>query len=682
MMEVQHTEKTEAASGKGEHHERSPHDVLRSETMDTDRIDVDVNMQHWENNVVNVKTPVPVEILDEEYKAFVDGLNDADEVKDAEEVKVMNEADKEDEDKDFNEEADEYECQEWINQYSRYVPPIPKYLIIKNTGRRRFSDENVMRRTAWLGKFLHIRDRNKLPEMRTIEIAKEGNKDEREKVIAIVSETQEQSRRLLGTQKIGPCRVRVISDERKNTVSGVLVDFDKYFKNMSNEDMEIMLASEGVSKVKKLGNESSMTYKIIFNMLRRPERVKVFGDRRSFPIRAYIPPPLRCYRCQKYDHAKTSCRLPPEQSVCQRCGGNHQSKVYRDKILIHECSQPLKCYHCKEAHETGFYKCASQISQVDVNKLMVNENISRFEAKSRVFSQFARSDAKVITTAIRLEESKKELEESRKREAEGKDEIAAMNKKLEAFMTEIRSTVSSSPADNQEGNIEVMVKQAVESATKKIQEESNQKFEKFQKQLQEKTNINKKNTATIASLTAKNRSLEDDAKKLRDQLAKANAANLELKKKQAVPKTVVPRTVVPKQIDPNKTGVKIQSNKPETITNKPGVKILNNKPETSTGESKRKQDQIEERLSKVATGEDRKPMSSTQPTKDPRSTSKERSNSFHNSQPVTKPPLTPHIKKCVCSVMLPLCNGIVKESRLNLTQETPFSLSRTVVPRS
>ena len=132
-------------------------------------------------------------------------------------------------------------------------------------------------------------------------------------------------------------------------------------------------------------------------------------------------------------------------------------------------------------------------------------------------------------------------------------------------MTEVRNSVTSSPASNQEANIEVMVKQAVESATKKIQEASDKKFEKIQKQLLEQTSINKKNYDTIASLTSKNSTLEDEVKKLREQLAKAQATNAELKKNQTVPKPIIRKPtepIVPKQIDPNKTGVKrlVQSN--------------------------------------------------------------------------------------------------------------------------
>ena len=196
-MQAQNKETAELALGKGVYDERSPRDPRWQETMETDPIDM--NMHHWNNDYSNKEVQ-----LQEEY---VDTINK--EKNKADQVKI-----KADEDDKFDEELDEYEYQQSINQYGRYVPPIPKYLIVKNTGRRRFSDENVMRRTAWLGKLLNIRDRNKLPEMRKIEITREDNKDEKEQVISIVAETQEQSRILLETENIGPCRVKVKSETK------------------------------------------------------------------------------------------------------------------------------------------------------------------------------------------------------------------------------------------------------------------------------------------------------------------------------------------------------------------------------------------------------------------------------------------------------------------------------------
>ena len=146
-MQAQNKETAELALGKGVYHERSPRDPRWQETiMETDPIDM--NMHHWNNDYSNKEVQ-----LQEEY---VDTINKEKNKADEEKIKADKEKIIADEDDKFNEKLDEYECQQWINQYGRYVPPIPKYLIVKNTGRRRFSDENVMRRTAWLGKLLNI----------------------------------------------------------------------------------------------------------------------------------------------------------------------------------------------------------------------------------------------------------------------------------------------------------------------------------------------------------------------------------------------------------------------------------------------------------------------------------------------------------------------------------------------
>ena len=278
---------------------------------------------------------------------------------------------------------------------------------------------------------------------------------------------------------------------------------------MSTDEMQALLASEGVLKVKKLGKEKSKSYKLLFDMLRTPRRVKLFGESRSFLIREYIPPPLRCYKCQKYDHASSTCRLHKNNFVCQRCGGNHQNKIYREGQCISECQLPMKCIHCLQGHEAGSINCPTQISYVEINKLMVYENISRYEAKSRVFSQYARSDAKVITTSIRLEESRKEVEEARKREAESKLELTAMHKKLEQIMTKVDKD---SPVSGQrEETLDERIQKAVNAAVLQLTEETDAKVERLMKQM---TKLN----STIDSLNEKNKSLEEENKKLRKQL--------------------------------------------------------------------------------------------------------------------------------------------------------------------
>lgn len=50
-----------------------------------------------------------------------------------------------------------------------------------------------------------------------------------------------------------------------------------------------------------------------------PGRVKVGCMR--FPVRPYVPPPLRCYKCQRYGHVAAVCK---GKQRCPKCGGEHR----------------------------------------------------------------------------------------------------------------------------------------------------------------------------------------------------------------------------------------------------------------------------------------------------------------------------------------------------------------------
>lgn len=509
-MNTQPKEITEAASGKGDRHGTPLHAGVSEEATDmndrprTNSLNT-VDEHHFQN----------------QYHQMMSQL------------KVPEDPDSSHEDVEFfDEEEDLKQCNEWINMYGKFTPPVPKYLIVKDAGRRQFSGENVLKRTAWVGRLLNIRDTKKVPEMRRLEI--QNANGEKVKVIAITADSQEQAKFLLRVKRIGPCKVAVDRDERKNTINGVLFDYDRYFSEMSNEEMEQILASEGVIKVQKIGMEASRSYKLLFNMLSLPDRVKTLADSRSFPIRDYIPPPLRCYRCQKYDHANSSCRQ--KNYTCQRCGGVHQNKVYAKErtsegklILVTECKADKFCIHCKQDHEAGSVDCPQQVAHVEVNKLMVLQKISRFEAKSRVFSQSARSDAKVITNAIRLQESEQELEKKKKEDEERKVEIQSLNNKLDRFMAKVEDVwPNHNRVDVPERALEVKIQKAVEAAVLVMKEENDKKFQQLQSQLT-------KQTKTITDLTKKNHSLEEDNKKLREQLIqKDKALSDEMKKSRII----------------------------------------------------------------------------------------------------------------------------------------------------
>ena len=430
----------------------------------------------------------------------------------------------------FDDQEDRQLCNKWLNKYGTYIPPTPKFLLIKNQGRTLFSEENVLRRTAWIGRLLNISDKSLLPEMRKIEYINENK--EKIQAIAVKTETAEQATTLLKVTKIGSCKVSVEKDYKKNTISGVLFDPDNYLQKqkMTEEEMKQLLASEGVLSINKIGKETSRSYKVVFDKLEIPDRVKIFGERRSFPISNYIPNPLRCFKCQYYDHSKSKCRATTY--TCQRCGGSHQNKIFSssspsEKKLEWECKETPQCIHCKQEHEAGDASCIRQKEQKEINKLMVNQKISRYEAKTRVIGNQAISHTRAIITAQKLEQ--KEVEA-----AQSKGVIDAIHKKLEQITSQLEKTMPEQitpqlektmpdkTPENLPGNLNEMILQAVETSTKKLQEDFEQKLKLVQTDLTKQTEAMNQLLQENTRLKAETKSLKRETSTLRSQLKAAN----------------------------------------------------------------------------------------------------------------------------------------------------------------
>ena len=438
----------------------------------------------------------------------IHGENNTD-VSDEERDRIAKEQEEEKEAENRAREQREYdECKTWYrNCGNRYVAPTPQHLVIKDDGSRKYSDENVMKRTSWLGMALGMRSRTDLPEMRRIVIR--GTP-----CITVTAVDPAVARKMLALVDIGPCKVKVIKDPIRNSVSGVLMDFDDFFRNFSEENIEEMLKEEGVTRVQRLGKDESKLYKLAFDSLICPESVKIYEEHRFFRIREYIPPPLRCFNCQKYEHASRSCRN--KKTVCQRCGEEgHQNKTLIQGNLVQTCRNERRCLHCGQGHEAGYWKCPLHVNFQKVNELMTLQKISRQEAKARVFpgsGRQTRSDVEVVDASV-------QLEASRKREQENKAEIGALSAKVDKILEGLQRNMVASVGEE---SLEEKIQSAVDRATRTMKEDNERQFKEVKGQLAEQKKI-------VTSLTKTNKKLEDEAKELKLQLAAANADKERLK---------------------------------------------------------------------------------------------------------------------------------------------------------
>ena len=68
-----------------------------------------------------------------------------------------------------------------------------------------------------------------------------------------------------------------------------------------------------------------------------------------FRAEEWIPAPIQCFKCQRFNHKAAVCRGSPR---CVTCGGSHA----HDR----NCSLPTKCANCNGDHKASFHSCPSR----------------------------------------------------------------------------------------------------------------------------------------------------------------------------------------------------------------------------------------------------------------------------------------------------------------------------------
>ena len=190
-------------------------------------------------------------------------------------------------------------------------------------------------------------------------------------------------------ERIGRCKVKITKDPFKNSTKGVVSDADEFFESTADVILKNLLDSKGVIDYRRLGKSNS--YVLTFDHLTCPSELKFPQFGRRFKVREFVPAPIRCYHCQKYDHLLKNCRSRKEPStppICARCGEEgHSDKTFIQGNLVRECTKEPNCHHCKGSHVAGNKNCPTQQEHKKVCELMVYHKITKQEAKKRVFGE-------------------------------------------------------------------------------------------------------------------------------------------------------------------------------------------------------------------------------------------------------------------------------------------------------
>lgn len=156
----------------------------------------------------------------------------------------------------------------------------------------------------------------------------------------------------------------------RGVISGVPID-------LSIEDLKKEIKGGKVTVEKRLSTRYQGNVVDSLSVLLQfegaiPDKVKI--GFLSYPVREYIPRPLRCFKCQRFGHIAGQCRAKPR---CAKCAGEHEYGKC-------EVEAKVKCCNCGGEHSAAYQGCEAQIKEKEVQKYKVQNKVTYAEAIKQV----------------------------------------------------------------------------------------------------------------------------------------------------------------------------------------------------------------------------------------------------------------------------------------------------------
>lgn len=141
-----------------------------------------------------------------------------------------------------------------------------------------------------------------------------------------------------------------LEDLKKNIKGGTVVEVKRLKMNKNGEKVD------------------STSVLLEFQEEKLPPRVMI--GFMSFSVREFIPPPVRCYKCQRYGHIAKVCK---GKQRCGKCAGNHEYGQCGDNVV-------RKCCNCGGDHTAAYGGCPIRKKAVEVQQVRVEHNLTYAEA--------------------------------------------------------------------------------------------------------------------------------------------------------------------------------------------------------------------------------------------------------------------------------------------------------------
>lgn len=195
-----------------------------------------------------------------------------------------------------------------------------------------------------------------------------------DKVIIFCADKKQQEK-ALALRKLGKLEVECSVPGTRNEVRGVIAGVPF---SMTEEMLKSCVQGGKVVKATRFSTmregkkEPTRTVLLYFSDELLPERVLLGYV--SYPVRPFVPAPLRCFKCQRLGHVASVCK---GERRCCRCGENHE---------YGQCGEGVepKCCNCGGAHSAAFRGCAVQQQAQEIQRYKVVNQVSYAEAVKEV----------------------------------------------------------------------------------------------------------------------------------------------------------------------------------------------------------------------------------------------------------------------------------------------------------
>lgn len=178
-------------------------------------------------------------------------------------------------------------------------------------------------------------------EVYTVKTLRDGN-------LLIVCKDRDQQQGLIMCNTLLGKAVKPQIWEERGRAMGVIYGVST---DVTEEEIKVNIRGVCVNNVKRLPytrdgvKRPSMSVMLALDEDKLPERIRIGYV--SYVVRPYIPPPTRCFKCQRFGHTAVACRA---KAHCAKCGGDHEYGKCTEGIKI-------KCCNCGGEHSAAYKGC-------------------------------------------------------------------------------------------------------------------------------------------------------------------------------------------------------------------------------------------------------------------------------------------------------------------------------------